>query len=75
MLGKIVALFIKHFWQRAFGPKYNKRHRIICRFYPSCSSYAIKAFNKYGFIKGLIKTIDRLSRCNSRNTDSCIDFP
>ena len=75
MIGKIAALFIKHFWQNAYGSIYNKRHRIICRFYPSCSSYSIEAFNKYGFIKGLIKTIDRLSRCNSKNTDSCIDFP
>ena len=35
-----------------------------CRFYPSCSSYAIEAFQKKGFIKGFILTVWRILRCN-----------
>ena len=35
-----------------------------CRYYPTCSDYAIMAFSKYGFIIGLKKTIKRLIRCN-----------
>ncbi len=35
-----------------------------CRFYPSCSEYGIQAFSKYGVIKGGIKTIWRILRCN-----------
>lgn len=34
-----------------------------CRFYPSCSSYAIEAFEKYGFWKGTRLAIRRLLRC------------
>jgi uncharacterized protein len=38
-----------------------------CRFYPSCSSYSIESFKKYGFIKGLFLTIERIIRCNPFN--------
>ncbi len=35
-----------------------------CRFYPSCSEYAIEAIEKEGAAKGIIKTISRVLRCN-----------
>ena len=34
----------------------------MCRFYPTCSSYAIEALNEYGFIKGSIMSIKRIIR-------------
>ncbi|MCX8064140.1 MAG: membrane protein insertion efficiency factor YidD [Candidatus Hydrogenedentes bacterium] len=34
-----------------------------CRFYPSCSSYAIEAFQRYGFVKGFMLSFWRLLRC------------
>ncbi|NOY60894.1 MAG: membrane protein insertion efficiency factor YidD [Calditrichaeota bacterium] len=35
-----------------------------CRYYPSCSQYSIQALEKYGFFKGLLKSIWRILRCN-----------
>ena len=35
-----------------------------CRFYPTCSSYAIDAILEYGFVKGWYLTIKRILRCN-----------
>ena len=35
-----------------------------CIFSPSCSEYAIEAFQKEGILMGWLKTFDRLSRCN-----------
>jgi putative membrane protein insertion efficiency factor len=35
-----------------------------CRFYPSCSSYALEAFSKYGFLKGVLLATRRLVRCH-----------
>lgn len=35
-----------------------------CRFYPSCSEYALEAFDKYGFIKGFWLTLKRIGRCH-----------
>lgn len=35
-----------------------------CRFTPTCSAYAIEAFQKRGFFVGLILTVWRILRCN-----------
>ena len=35
-----------------------------CRYYPTCSNYAIEALNKYGFFKGWFLAIKRILRCN-----------
>ena len=35
-----------------------------CRFTPTCSAYAIEAFQKRGFFIGLILTVWRILRCN-----------
>jgi putative membrane protein insertion efficiency factor len=34
-----------------------------CRFYPSCSHYAVEAFTDHGFWRGLALTARRLARC------------
>ncbi|HLP81551.1 MAG TPA: membrane protein insertion efficiency factor YidD [Nitrosomonas sp.] len=35
-----------------------------CRFSPTCSQYALEAYEKHGFLKGTILTVWRLLRCN-----------
>ncbi len=35
-----------------------------CRFTPTCSTYALEAFEKHGPFKGLWLTVRRLLRCN-----------
>ena len=35
-----------------------------CRFYPTCSAYAVTAFQKRGFFVGLALTVWRILRCN-----------
>ena len=40
-----------------------KRHG-TCIFYPTCSEYAIQAYEKYGFLKGTLLTLWRIIRCN-----------
>ena len=35
-----------------------------CRYYPSCSNYAIQAVDKYGLVRGLAKSTWRILRCN-----------
>ncbi|MEN6350251.1 MAG: membrane protein insertion efficiency factor YidD [Syntrophomonas sp.] len=38
-----------------------------CRFYPSCSNYAIEAVEKYGLLKGGWLTAKRILRCHPYN--------
>lgn len=45
-----------------------------CRFYPTCSEYAMEALDKYGVIKGGAKSLYRLLRCNPWNKGG-IDRP
>jgi len=35
-----------------------------CRFYPSCSQYALDAVNRYGTIKGIFLASLRILRCH-----------
>lgn len=36
----------------------------VCRFYPTCSAYAIESLEYYGLFKGLYKTFIRLFKCH-----------
>lgn len=38
-----------------------------CRFRPTCSQYAIASLEKYGFLKGGLKALWRVLRCNPWN--------
>ena len=35
-----------------------------CKYYPTCSEYAMTAFEKHGFFKGMFLSLFRLLRCN-----------
>lgn len=38
--------------------------RPCCKYYPTCSDYAIKAVEMHGAIKGMILAVWRIMRCN-----------
>lgn len=72
-MSKIIIFIIK-IYQKLISPILN-RAGVKCRFYPSCSQYAILAIEKYGLLMGIKKTYFRLKKCRPDNFDSCIDFP
>ena len=47
-------------YQYAISPFLGRR----CRYYPSCSEYAVEAVEKYGAIKGGWLGVKRVSRCH-----------
>jgi hypothetical protein len=71
---KISTFIIVEIHQKKLSPKLNKMGS-KCRFYPSCSNYGLMAIKKYGVIRGWIKTIGRIWRCNPWNMSSHVDYP
>jgi uncharacterized protein len=47
-------------YQRAISPALPAR----CKYYPSCSEYAIQAVRRYGILRGVVLAAWRLLRCN-----------
>ena len=35
-----------------------------CRFYPTCSQYALEAIDKYGALKGSFMAVKRILKCH-----------
>jgi putative membrane protein insertion efficiency factor len=61
-----LAIILITFWQKTFSLDHGplRREHGFCRFTPSCSEYGKIAYEKYGFIKGSLKTAWRILRCN-----------
>lgn len=48
------------FYQKRISPLFSPK----CRFYPTCSQYALEAISVHGAFKGTILAVRRLMRCN-----------
>ncbi|NLT36062.1 MAG: membrane protein insertion efficiency factor YidD [Gaiellales bacterium] len=48
------------FYQRRISPLFPAR----CRYYPSCSQYALDALRRFGPLKGFVLATWRVLRCN-----------
>ncbi len=51
----IITLYRKY-----ISPLYSPR----CKFYPTCSMYAVQAYKRYGFFKATALIIIRILKCN-----------
>ena len=60
---KTVLIKIIRFYKKHISIHFEK-NGINCKFYPTCSEYAIQAIQKYGAFKGTILSIKRILRCN-----------
>jgi len=57
---RIVLIAPIRFYQRAISPGLPSR----CKYYPSCSEYAVQAVRRYGILQGAVLAAWRLLRCN-----------
>jgi len=58
---KYVCIWLIRLYQKFLSPL---KRNPTCRFTPTCSAYAIEAFQKRGFFVGLALTVWRILRCN-----------
>ncbi len=58
-MSKILILCIR-FYQLFISPMFPPK----CRFYPTCSAYAIEAIQKKGALKGTWMALKRLAKCH-----------
>ncbi|NPA14378.1 MAG: membrane protein insertion efficiency factor YidD [Aquificae bacterium] len=63
-------IFLIRIYQKTLSPFLGHS----CRYEPSCSNYAILALQKYGLIKGSLKAIWRILRCNPWSKGG-VDYP
>ena len=70
IMKKVLIKIIK-FYQRYIS---RLKGRPSCRFYPTCSQYAVMAIEKYGALRGSLKAIWRILRCNPLSKGG-IDYP
>lgn len=57
---KTVFISCIRFYQKHISPLFPPR----CKYYPTCSHYAVEAITKYGVLKGSLLAIWRILRCN-----------
>ena len=54
------AIAVIRVYQRVLSPLLGPR----CKYYPSCSEYAVQAIGRYGILRGAVLSAWRLLRCN-----------
>jgi len=55
-----LAVFLIRLYQWIVSPLLGPR----CRFYPSCSHYALEAMERFGMLRGLWLALARIARCH-----------
>jgi len=62
MIRRLLIALVRGY-QKVISPWLPQR----CRFYPTCSDYAIEALTQYGMMRGLWLSLKRISRCHPWN--------
>jgi len=57
---KQAAVMAIRFYQKAVSPWLPP----ACRYYPTCSAYAIEAIDRHGFLRGVALAVKRILRCH-----------
>ena len=57
---KKIIMGIIRFYQKRISPM----KKSCCRFYPTCSSYALSAVERYGALKGSWLSVKRILKCH-----------
>lgn len=71
LLPRNVALALLHGYRATISHLYGD----VCRYYPSCSAYAVGAVQQHGAIKGAALAAARIARCHPWAEGGVDDVP
>jgi len=60
---KRIPMALVRVYQRFISPMFPAS----CRFQPTCSNYALEAYERFGFFRGTWRTLRRIARCHPFN--------
>lgn len=60
---KKIGIHFILFYQKFISPIFHFLG-VECKYYPTCSQYALEAIEKYGLLKGSFLAIKRILKCN-----------
>ena len=71
LLPRNVCVLILRVYRAVISPLYGD----VCRYYPSCSSYAMQSIQHYGVFRGTWMGARRLARCHPWSEGGIDDVP
>ncbi|MGO4187728.1 membrane protein insertion efficiency factor YidD [Pseudarthrobacter sp. TAF60_1] len=70
-LPKNILILLLMAYRKVISPLYGQ----VCRFFPSCSAYALEAITVHGAVKGTWLAVRRLARCHPWNAGGVDHVP
>jgi putative membrane protein insertion efficiency factor len=71
LLPRNAVVLILRGYRAVISPLYGD----VCRYYPSCSAYALRAIQEYGVIVGSVLAVRRIIRCHPWAKGGIDDVP
>jgi len=71
LLPRNLCVIILRVYRAVISPLYGD----VCRYYPSCSSYALQAIQHHGVIRGIWLGSKRIARCHPWAAGGIDDIP
>lgn len=71
LLPRNAAVLVLRGYRAVVSPLYGD----VCRYYPSCSAYALRAIQRFGVIAGSALAIARIARCHPWAAGGVDDVP
>ena len=71
LLPRNVCVVILRAYRTVISPLYGD----VCRYYPSCSHYALQAIQQYGVVRGIFMGSLRIARCHPWAAGGVDDVP
>jgi putative membrane protein insertion efficiency factor len=71
LLPRNLCVVILRVYRAVISPLYGD----VCRYYPSCSHYALQAIQQYGVVRGIFMGTLRIARCHPWAEGGVDDVP